>query len=89
MALKNLFGDIALEETQKESSNLLRRIADLLMSPRGFDSAQNRQRGTVVLESGTVTTVTGLTNIDSIQGRLLANGQNLTAWYSTVRSRIS
>ena len=64
-------------------------IVNLLESPRGFDKSLQRQRGTVVVESGTVTTVAGLTNIDSIQGRIAQNGANLSAWADCVRSRIS
>lgn len=61
-------------------------------SPRGFDKATQRQRGSVVVESGNMTTLTTLTNlstIDTLQGRLQVYGQNLTAWHSVVRSRIS
>lgn len=76
-------------------------VVTLLESPRGFDKSLQRQRGTVVVESGTVTTVTtvatvttvttvtGLTNIDGIQGRIGQNGANLSAWADCVRSRIS
>lgn len=64
-------------------------VVNLLDSPRGFDKSLQRQRGTVVVESGTVTTVTGLTNIDSIQGRIGQYGANLSAWADCVRARIS
>lgn len=64
-------------------------VVNLLESPRGFDKSLQRQRGTVVVESGIVTTVAGLTNIDSIQGRIAQNGANLSAWADCVRSRIS
>lgn len=70
-------------------------VVNLLESPRGFDKSLQRQRGTVVVESGTVTTVatvttvTGLTNIDGIQGRIGQYGANLSAWADCVRSRIS
>jgi hypothetical protein len=54
---------------------LISKIASYLDSPRGFDKSQQRQRGTVVVESGsigvsgnlstvgTVSTVTSVTNI--------------------------
>lgn len=64
-------------------------VVNLLESPRGFDKSLQRQRGTVVVESGIVTTVAGLTSIDSIQGRIAQNGANLSAWADCVRSRIS
>jgi len=70
-------------------------VVGLLDSPRGFDKSLQRQRGTVVVESGTVTTVTtcstvtNLSLIDNIQGRIGQLGENLSAWSACVRSRIS
>lgn len=73
----------------------------LLDSPRGYDKSLQRQRGTVIVESGTVTTVStvstvttvttvsSLSTIDSIQGRIAQFGANLSAWADCVRSRIS
>jgi hypothetical protein len=67
-------------------------------SPRGYDKSLQRQRATVLVESGTVTTVTtvttvatvtNLSTIDTLQGRIQVYGQNLAAWHSVVRSRIS
>ncbi len=81
--------------------NLLRRILQMLMSPLGYDKSLGRQRGTVVVESGTVTTVstvttvttvttlTGLTNIGGYPGQMLLNHQNLSAWAQCVRARIT
>jgi hypothetical protein len=37
----------------------------------------------------TVTTITNLSTIDTLQGRIQVYGQNLAAWHSVVRSRIS
>ena len=71
---------------------MLQRIFALLTSPPGFDSAQKRQRSTAIIESGTVTTVstvTGLTNIDGRNGAMLINQTNLSAWANCVRSRIT
>jgi len=80
------------------------RVLHALESPRGYDKSLQRQRGTVIVESGTVTTVstvttvttvttvgtvTGLTNIDGIQGRIQVYGANLSAWADCVRARIS
>jgi hypothetical protein len=64
-------------------------------SPRGYDKSLQRQRATVLVESGTVTTVTtvttltNLSTIDTLQGRLQVYGANLSAWHDVVRSRIS
>jgi hypothetical protein len=67
-------------------------------SPRGYDNSLKRQRGTVIVESGTVTTVTtvstvtnvtNLNNIDGYNGRMQVLGQNQTAWQACVRARIT
>lgn len=77
---------------------LLTRLLNALNSPQGYDKSLQRQRGTVVLESGTVTTVSGvttvttvagLTNIDGRNGSMLINQTNLSAWADCVRSRIT
>jgi hypothetical protein len=74
---------------------LLLRLLSYLNAPYGYDKAQGRYRNTVVLESGTVTavttvaTVTNLSQVDTLQGRLLVLGQNVSAWQSCVRSRIT
>jgi hypothetical protein len=76
----------------------LRRIFDRLSSPPAYDSSLDRSRGTVVLESGTVTTVstvttvttvTGLTNIDGRNGAMLIDQTNLSAWANCHRARIT
>jgi hypothetical protein len=78
--------------------DLLAPMIGLLESPRGYDKSLQRQRGTVVVESGTVTTVTtvttcatvtNLSQIDNIQGRIGQLGENLSAWSACVRARIS
>ena len=77
---------------------LLRRIVALLMSPRGYDKSQARQRVTAAVESGTITTVTTVTtcatvsNVAQIAGRdgaMLINPTNRTSWALNHRSRIS
>jgi hypothetical protein len=77
---------------------LLLRLLNALRSPAGFDRSLDRQRNTAIIESGTVTTVTtvttcatvtNLSQIDTLQGRLLVINQNVSAWHSCVRSRIS
>jgi hypothetical protein len=72
--------------------NLMNLVLQLLDSPRGYDKNIQRQRSTVLVESGTlntINTVTTVSNIDGIQGRIGQLGQNLSAWADCVRSRIS
>jgi hypothetical protein len=76
-------------DVEDESPWLLRLIYNTLMSPLGFDKALGRQRGTVLVESGTITTVSNLTTIDALPARLLINGSNASAWADTVRARIT
>lgn len=80
------------------SRNLLMRILQMLMAPLGYDKSLGRQRGTVVVESGTVTTVTTVTtvaNITSLNGiggysaQMTVFDQNRSAWAQCVRSRIT
>jgi hypothetical protein len=68
----------------------LRNLMQVMANPGYLNKSSNAlwvvpNGGTV----GTVTTVTGLTNIDSYQGKLLVLNQNNSAWASVVRSRIS
>jgi hypothetical protein len=76
----------------------LTRVVAALASPQGYDRSLQRQRATVVLESGTVTTVTTVTTVASVtnlasiggdQGQLLTRGSNLSAWRDCVRALIS
>ena len=86
------------------SGNILLRILQMLMAPLGYDKSLGRQRGTVVVESGTVTTVTtvttvstvsaltSLTNIAGIGGypaQMQIIDANRTAWAQCVRARIT
>ena len=79
---------------------LMRQIRDLLLSPRGYDMAQNRMRETAIIESGTVTTVSTVSNITAgtlttqnglgtLPAEALARHQNLAAWQVAARSRIT
>ena len=77
---------------------LLTRMLNALNAPQGYDRSLQRQRGTTVIESGTVTTVTtvttlatltNLSQVDGLQGRIQVYGANLGAWASTVRARIT
>lgn len=69
--------------------NFLWRILQMLMAPLGFDKSLQRQRSTAIIESGTVTTVTGLTNINGFNGDMLIRGQVNAAWALNVRARIT
>lgn len=81
--------------TDAEAHSLLIRMLNVLNAPQGYDKSIQRQRASVILESGTLTalnTLTTLTNmaaIDGLQGRLLVNGANLSAWHDCVRARIT
>lgn len=93
MSLFNAFAEMATEDSLREGNSLLSRIVALLSSPRGYDKTQGRQRGTVVVESGTVavTAVTTVTNMGSGRdaGQMMINPINRTSWALNHRSRIS
>ena len=81
--------------------NLMVRLLNATDSPRGYDKSLGRSRITALIESGTITAVTtvgtvttvaaltNLLNIGNTQAQLLVNGQNTSAWQSSVRSRIT
>jgi hypothetical protein len=77
------------------TEHLLSILLGLLDSPRGYDKAQARQRGTVVLESGTLTaltTLSTLSNIAAIGGysaQMQIMDTNRTGWAQCVRARIT
>jgi hypothetical protein len=80
------------------SGNLLLRILQMLMAPLGYDKSLQRQRGTVLVESGTVTTVTTVTtvsavtslnNLDGYMTRMQILDTNRTSWALCVRARIT
>jgi hypothetical protein len=90
--------DAPLPVADKHSGNLLGRILQMLMAPLGYDKSLQRQRGTVLVESGTVTTVTtvaavtavtSLNNIDTYNARMTVLDTNRTAWAQCVRSCIT
>lgn len=84
--------DATAEDTRQSMVTLLTRMLNYFNAPMGYDKSLQRQRGTVVVESGTVTTVTTVTNlstIDTLQGRIQVYGANLSAWSDCVRSRIT
>lgn len=97
MSLFNAFAEMATEDSLREGNSLLSRIVALLSSPRGYDKTQGRQRGTVVVESGTVTAVTTVTTVTTVTnmgsgrdaGQMMINPINRTSWALNHRSRIS
>ena len=88
------FGGTPIEVTDPQIADVdftLTRVLNALNAPQGYDKSLQRQRGTVVVESGTVavSTVTNLSTIDTLQGRIQVYGANLSAWSDTVRARIT
>ena len=86
--------DTAAFETQQDMIALLTRMLNYLNSPVGYDKSLQRQRGIVIVESGTINvgTLSTLVNqslIGGIQAQILPNGANLSAWQACVRSRIT
>lgn len=81
--------DAATEATLVSIDFLLVRMLNALNAPQGYDKSLQRQRGTMVVESGTITTVSSMTAIDGLQGRIQVYGANLSAWADTVRARIT
>ena len=84
--------DVTNAEAQQDMILLLTRMLNYLNAPQGYDKSLQRQRGTMVVESGTITTVSTVTNqanIGNIQGQILVNAGNLAAWNAVVRSRIT
>lgn len=69
--------------------NFLWRILQMLLSPLGYDKSLARYKNTAIIESGTVTTVTGLTNINGRNGDMLVNAQVNACWALNVRARIT
>jgi hypothetical protein len=90
--------DVTAEETRQDMVTLLVRMLNYLNAPMGYDKSLQRQRGTVLVESGTVTTVTTVTtvaavtslnNIDTYNARMTVLDTNRTAWAQCVRARIT
>lgn len=73
----------------------LKQILITFNFPAWWDATLNRLRGTVIIESGTVTTVntvttvTGLTNIDLLQGKLLVLDNEILSWANNCRALIT
>ena len=93
--------DEAGQSAREDMVILLTRMLNYLNSPMGYDKSLQRQRGTVVLESGTVTTVTTVTTVstvsavtalnslDGYNARMQILDTNRTAWAQCVRARIT
>lgn len=70
----------------------LRRLIDAALNPPDMDMSTYRSRVTAVLESTTLTTVTGLGSVGTtnlFQSQDMVLGPNLTAWALCCRERIS
>lgn len=89
MTLRNAFADMATEASASDGATLLRRMLLLLLAPLGYDKSLRRYRQTAVIESGTVTHVLTLSNIDGRPGAMLINAQSRQSWALNVRSRIT
>lgn len=75
-----------------EYAQAVYRLLSYLTAPGWYDRAANQLRTAAVISSGTVTTVTSVTNevsIGGIQGQVQVYGANNAAWALMVRSRIS
>jgi len=90
--------DAVTQSSQQDMILLLTRMLNYLNSPMGYDKSLQRQRGTVIVESGTVTAVTtvatvtnvtSLNNIDTYNARMTVLDTNRTAWAQCVRARIT
>lgn len=97
MTLRNAFEELSTEATASDNAGLLRRIVALLMSPRGYDKSLGRQRGTVVVESGAVTTLGTVTTVSTVSnvgagrdaGQMIVSPISRASWALNHRSRIS
>jgi hypothetical protein len=93
--------DTVADESAQDMILLLTRMLNYLNAPMGYDKSLQRQRGTVTVESGTVTTVstvttvttvgavTSLNNMDGYNARMPVLDQNRSAWAQCVRARIT
>ena len=94
----NVGNTVAIPVADEDAALLLQRLLNALNSPQGYDKSLQRQRGTMIVESGTVTTVgtvstvavvNNIAAIDTLQGRIQVYGANLSAWVDTVRAHIT
>lgn len=94
-----------LPTTDAAVLDALLRLLNMTRYPQGYDTTLNRTRGTVVVESGTigsatiasgtittvttVTTVAGITNFGNYTAQQAQDAWNRSAWFDTVRVRIT
>ena len=87
--------DAVTQSSQQDMILLLTRMLNYLNSPMGYDKSLQRQRGTVAVESGTLTTVTTVTTVGNIfsigtyNAQMQVLDQNRVAWAQCVRARIT
>lgn len=87
--------DIIDEISNKDVMMAIRRLLQLIANPSYVDKTVNQIRaqvtGTTTVSGSltTVTTVTGLTNLNAYAANLLVIDQNRAAWASVVRGRIT
>jgi len=92
MATQNLFGNLALETKQDDQIEVLEEIEHAIQaiaSTRGIagDLRVTIVGGGVTISSGTVTTVTGITNIGGAPAnQLVPSNQNLIATIANVNN---
>ena len=93
--IENLGSRSAIYTSVESVCVFLKNIFCLVANFPWVDRSLNRVRSTDIIESGTITAVTSITNnvnignIDSLQGRLLINGSQLAAWAACCRERIA
>lgn len=87
---EQMASDGATKPTDVQNVDILFALRNLMqvMANPGYLN-KNSNALSVAPVGGIVTTVTGLSNIDSYQGKLLVLNQNNSAWAQVVRSRIS
>lgn len=77
------------------AGNLLGNILRTLLAPLGYDKSLQRQRGTVIVESGTIGSVTAVAAVTNQVGMggfnadMLVRAQVNAAWALNVRARIT
>lgn len=92
--------DVQLRATEvpvadAQAGNFLERILQMLIAPLGYDKSLQRQRGTVIVESGTIGSVTAVAAVTNQVGMggfnadMLVRAQVNAAWALNVRARIT
>jgi len=84
-----IFYDDGSDIQNVEIVNVLRGILLALVNPPHMDKSQNRVRETAVVESGTITTVTNLTNFGTQPADALYRLTSQNTWANMARRTIS